>query len=90
MVTRIDDLEREGSLTGITDDRGKYIHITPEEFKAVASYIESSGRVTRADLYKEANRLVRMIPTEDDKALLKQEQMDVLSKVEKTIGSDKK
>lgn len=29
VVARIDELEKEGLLSGITDDRGKYIHITP-------------------------------------------------------------
>jgi hypothetical protein len=28
VIQRIEQLELEGRLTGITDDRGKYIHIT--------------------------------------------------------------
>ena len=89
VVAKIEQLERDGLLTGITDDRGKYIHITPAEFDQISDYISSCGRVNRQDLFKEANKLVRMIPTEEDKMLLKNEQMEVLSKVEKTIGTDK-
>ena len=75
---------------GITDDRGKYIHITPSEFEQVSDYIKTCGRVNRKDLFKEANKVVRMLPTEQDKEILKQEQMDVLKNVEKTIGSAEK
>ena len=89
VVAKIEQLERDGLLTGITDDRGKYIHITPAEFDQISDYISSCGRVNRQDLFKEANKLVRMIPTDEDKELLKNEQMEVLSKVEKTIGTDK-
>jgi hypothetical protein len=32
-VDRINELEKEGRLTGIIDDRGKYIFITPEELE---------------------------------------------------------
>ena len=90
VVAKIEQLETNGTLTGITDDRGKYIHITPEEFNHVSEFIKKSGRVNRAELHKEASKAIRLIPTEQDKELLKQEQQDLLSKVEKTIGSDKK
>ena len=87
VVTRIELLEKEGKLMGITDDRGKYIHITKEEFGSISDYIKSKGRVNRSDLFQEANKLVRMVPTEADKEYLKIEQMEVLSKVEKTIAT---
>ena len=50
VVAKIEDLEKDGKLTGIFDDRGKYIHVTKEEFESVASYIQKAGRVNRADL----------------------------------------
>ena len=85
VVAKIEQLEKEGRLTGITDDRGKYIYITREEFAGIADYITRTGRVNRADLLKEANRVIRLTPTDADREILKQEQLDVLSKVEKTI-----
>ena len=90
VVSKIEQLERSGRLSGITDDRGKYIHITKSEFASITEYIISNGRVNRSDLFKEANKLVRMTPTKQDREIMKQEQMDVLSKVEQTIGTDKK
>ena len=35
VVKKIEGLEKNGKLTGITDDRGKFIHITNTEFNAV-------------------------------------------------------
>ena len=73
VVSRIEQLERENRLLGITDDRGKYIHVSQEEFDAVAGFIKGRGRINRSDLFQEANRLVRMQPTEADKQKLKEE-----------------
>jgi len=65
--------------------------VTPEEFGQIKDYILKQGRVNRAELLKEANKQIRLIPTESDKELLKQEQQELLEKVQKTIGtSDKK
>lgn len=63
VVQRIEKLESENKLTGITDDRGKYIYITESEFDGVTRYIEAKGRVSRADLLYECNKLIRMEPT---------------------------
>ena len=60
VVARIEQLERENRLLGITDDRGKYIHVTRSEFDAVAEFIRGRGRLNRAELHQEANRLIRM------------------------------
>ena len=62
VVDRVQRLEEAGRLSGITDDRGKYIHISPQEFEAVARYIKMKGRVNKADLLMECNKLVRMTP----------------------------
>ena len=71
MVQRIESLEASGRLLGITDDRGKFIHITEEEYGQVANYISGKGRVSRAELLKEMNKIVRMVPTEADKEKIK-------------------
>ena len=39
VTSRIEKLEKEGQLSGITDDKGNYIYVTPEEFEKLASYI---------------------------------------------------
>ena len=89
VVTKIQQLEQSNRLLGITDDRGKYIHITKEEFESVAGYMNGKGRINRSDLFQEANKLVRMQPTEADKLKLKEEQMEVLTNVQKTIEKSK-
>ena len=33
------DLQKEGRLTGVIDDRGKFIYVTMEELEAVARYV---------------------------------------------------
>jgi len=69
-------------LSGITDDRGKFIHILPDEFEAVARYIKMKGRVNKSDLLIECNKLVRMGPKAEDKAKIKKEEKALLDKVE--------
>ncbi|XP_058143439.1 DDRGK domain-containing protein 1 isoform X1 [Dasypus novemcinctus] len=57
-VSRIQDLLADGSLTGVIDDRGKFIYITPEELAAVASFIRQRGRVSIAELAQASTSLV--------------------------------
>ena len=73
VIQRIEQLESEGRLTGITDDRGKYIHITEQEFESVTQYILTKGRVNRQELLGECNKLIRMEPTASDQKLIKLE-----------------
>lgn len=73
VVNRIKDLEKCERLTGIMDDRGKYIYITPEEFKSIADYIKKVGRVSKTELLRECNRLVKLTPEAEDKNKLRDE-----------------
>ena len=43
-INRVQGLEQMGRLTGVMDDRGKYIYISPEEMEAVATFIQERGR----------------------------------------------
>ncbi len=45
-VKRIHSLEAAGTLTGLIDDRGKYIYIAPEEIENVAAFIDKRGRIS--------------------------------------------
>ena len=73
MVKKIETLEKEGRLTGITDDRGKFIHITQEEYDQVEAYIRQQGRINRAQLLIQANKLVRTEPTHEAKAQIEKD-----------------
>ena len=45
-------------LSGVVDDRGKYIYVTPAEMEAVAAYVESKGRVSISELAGRCNQLI--------------------------------
>lgn len=69
-ITRIEQLMEQKRLSGITDDRGKFIHINEQEFEAVAKYVMAKGRVSRQDLLNEANKIVRLEPTAADQKVI--------------------
>ncbi|KAI3437101.1 uncharacterized protein J3R85_005842 [Psidium guajava] len=61
-INRIASLESMGRLSGVMDDRGKYIHISLEEMKAVADYIKREGRVSIAHLASKSNQFIDLEP----------------------------
>lgn len=58
VVARITTLEEEGRITGVVDDRGKFIYISAEELQNVANFINKRGRVNIADIVAESNKLI--------------------------------
>lgn len=72
-IDRIRALEKLDRLSGIFDDRGKYIYIDAQEMSAVAAWLKKKGRINRVDLVAACNRLIRLNPTEEDQALLESE-----------------
>ena len=88
VIDRIQRLQESGRLQGITDDRGKFIHITDQEYQAVTNYIKTRGRVNKNDLQMESNKLIRLQPKNEDKIKIKQEQKNLLSKVEKEFANE--
>lgn len=61
-IARLQDLLAEGTLTGVIDDRGKFIFITPEELDAVAQFIRQRGRVSITELAQASNSLINLMP----------------------------
>ncbi|KAI1238085.1 hypothetical protein IHE44_0012797 [Lamprotornis superbus] len=61
-INRIQDLMADGTLTGVIDDRGKFIYITAQEMAAVAQYIKQRGRVSIAELAQASNSLINLQP----------------------------
>ena len=51
-------------LRGIIDERGRFIALTDEEMTAVATFILKRGRVSIADIAREASKLVDLDPKE--------------------------
>ncbi|OWF49482.1 DDRGK domain-containing protein 1-like [Mizuhopecten yessoensis] len=61
-IDRVQDLVAEGRLTGVIDDRGKFIYITVEELQTIAKYIKQHGRVSITELAESSNRLINLNP----------------------------
>ncbi|KAJ8526031.1 hypothetical protein ON010_g15152 [Phytophthora cinnamomi] len=59
-IDRVESLQAANRLTGIVDDRGKFIYITEEEMDKVAKFIQRRGRLGFAELSKECNKLIRL------------------------------
>lgn len=51
-----------GRLSGVMDDRGKYIYISKEEMQAVADYIQRQGRVSISHLASKSNQFIDLEP----------------------------
>ena len=59
-IDRVTQLQEDGLLTGVIDDRGKFIYISMEEMEAVAKFIKQQGRVSISDLAMNSNKLVTL------------------------------
>lgn len=57
-IDRIHDLQRNGTLTGVIDDRGKYICISEDELSAIAKFIKQRGRISLSELAENSNSLI--------------------------------
>ncbi|XP_073442872.1 DDRGK domain-containing protein 1 [Dendrobates tinctorius] len=68
-ISRIQDLLADGSITGVIDDRGKFIYITAEELAAVAQFIRQRGRVSISELAQATNQLINLNPESGAAAL---------------------
>lgn len=61
VIQRVQELQASGDLTGVIDDRGKFICITVEELESVAKFVKQHGRVSKADLAVSSNQLISLI-----------------------------
>jgi len=59
-IDRVTQLQTDGLLTGVIDDRGKFIYISQEELEAVAKFIKQQGRVSITDLAMSSNKLITL------------------------------
>ncbi|XP_030767608.1 DDRGK domain-containing protein 1 [Sitophilus oryzae] len=60
-IDRIKDLQQDDILTGVIDDRGKFIYVSEKEMEAVAKFIRQRGRVSIADLAENSNQLINLV-----------------------------
>ncbi|KAL3276497.1 hypothetical protein HHI36_011877 [Cryptolaemus montrouzieri] len=62
-LDRIKDLQNDDILTGVIDDRGKFIYVSQEEMEAVVKFIRQRGRISISELVENSNILINMSPT---------------------------
>lgn len=86
-IDRLKELERQGRISGIFDDRGKFIFITVEEMASMAEWLKNKGRINRADLVAACNKIVRLNPTAEDKVKLQQEASSAVDALDSTQDS---
>lgn len=61
-IDRIQELKLNGTLTGVLDDRGKFIYISEDELNAVAKFIRQRGRISITELAESSNNLINLAP----------------------------
>lgn len=88
LVEKLNFFEQQGRILGIIDDRGKYIYITEKEMSMIEKMFINRGRITKAELIKECNRLIKFEPTEEDKVKIAEEQKKMLEKIENEISDN--
>ncbi|XP_053203838.1 DDRGK domain-containing protein 1-like [Panonychus citri] len=59
-INRLNLLLEDQQLTGVIDDRGKFIYITQEELEEIAKFIRRRGRVAISELVENSNQLINM------------------------------
>ncbi len=77
VVDRLTVLEAQGKISGIVDDRGKYIFLTEKELASIEKIFMQRGRISKVELIKECNKIIRFTPTDEDKIKIVEEQNKV-------------
>eukprot|EP00918_Siedleckia_nematoides_P021844 GHVU01047059.1.p6 GENE.GHVU01047059.1~~GHVU01047059.1.p6 ORF type:complete len:105 (-),score=28.96 GHVU01047059.1:711-1025(-) len=82
-IERLRALEAEGVLPGVFDERGAFIHVTPDEMAALADAVNRAGRVWKGkDLVRMCNELIRLDPDAKDAAATAAEEEAALALVQ--------
>jgi len=61
-IDRVTQMQEDGLLTGVIDDRGKFIYVSQTELDDVAKFIRQRGRVSIAELAESSNQLINLQP----------------------------
>ncbi|XP_025157131.1 DDRGK domain-containing protein 1-like isoform X2 [Harpegnathos saltator] len=62
VIERIQELRACDRLTGVIDDRGKFIYISENELQTVVKFVQQRGRVSIAELVENSNNLISLAP----------------------------
>ncbi|XP_058821494.1 DDRGK domain-containing protein 1 [Topomyia yanbarensis] len=66
VIDRIYELQKECRLSGVFDDRGKFIYISEKELILVAKFIKQRGRVSITELAENSCNLINLTPVAVD------------------------
>eukprot|EP01067_Filipodium_phascolosomae_P009419 Filipodium_phascolosomae@DN8415_c0_g1_i1.p1 len=89
VVQRLNELVETGRLTGIMDERGKFICLSLEELKTVSKLILEKGKISKSeDLVNICNDVVRLKPSEEDEKALRLEAEQSLQILEEFRGQE--
>jgi hypothetical protein len=58
VVSLMEALIKAKEMSGVFDDRGKFIYVTDEEYQSVARFLRQRGRVSMSELIRETNRVI--------------------------------
>jgi hypothetical protein len=58
LVKILNEMLASGSISGVFDDRGKFVFVTDAEYDAISKFIRNRGRVSVTELVRECNRIV--------------------------------
>ena len=58
IVARLETLVQLNAISGVFDDRGKFLFVTSSQYQSIARFLKSRGRVSFSQLIREANKLV--------------------------------
>ena len=61
-ISRVQALEQEGRISGVMDDRGKFIYISRDEMAATAEFIMSRGRIAISELAAKSSSFIDLEP----------------------------
>jgi DDRGK domain-containing protein 1 len=64
-INRINQVQEMGLLTGVMDERGKFIYVSEDELLKIKKFIEQRGRVNITELARCSNELINLKPTND-------------------------
>eukprot|EP00892_Ulva_mutabilis_P003257 jgi/Ulvmu1/1302/UM011_0029.1 len=78
VISEIKHLEAEGVLTGVLDERGKYIYFSMEELQRLAQEIRSRGRISISAIAQEATDMLNMPAPDADASSLHEHALDAL------------
>ena len=89
IVNKLNEFEKQGRILGIIDDRGKYIYITEKEMSLIEKMFINRGRISKSDIIKECNKIIRFEPTEEDKIKIAEEQQKTIKEIEDELNPKK-